>query len=167
MDERNTVQYFEIVPFDSRDYMRVAFETVWGTPDRLVTTAAVYTDNPKSDRNTLLDCFASFEQHQNCSLHVLQDIWHAQKRVLKTMTANHADYKEAKTNLKTIFAKLNKLAAYETPANLKTAFKEWVEQHSDASIAQKLSDEQRILYLGENNFTVNQLFRITLLTEIC
>ena len=138
MDKHNTVQYFEIVPFDSRDYMRIAFETVWGTPDHCVTTTAVYTDNPKSDRNTLLDCFANFEHHQNCSLHVLQDIWHAQKRVLKTMTPTHADYKEAKANLKTIFAKLNKLAAYETPADLKNAFKSWAVQHTDASIAQKL-----------------------------
>jgi hypothetical protein len=148
MDERNTVQFFDIVPFDSRDYMRNAFELIWGTPNRQVTTQAVYTDNCKSDKNILLACFHSFKQHENCSLDVLQDIWHALQRVLKCMPKNHADYKEAKKDLKTLFAKLNKPEAYPEKTGFVTALTNWLNTYSSASVAQKLPPKEQVTYLG-------------------
>ena len=90
------IQYYDIVPYDTRDYMKNAFEVLWGTPDRQVTTQAVYTDNVRSDTNMMQACFQSFDNHHHCSLFVLQDIWHAEERVFRCMSASHVDYKDAK-----------------------------------------------------------------------
>ena len=96
MDEHGMVQYYDIVPYDTRDYMKNAFEVLWGTPDREVTTQAVYTDNVRSDTNMMQACFKSFTNHHHCLLFVLQDIWHAEQRVFKCMSSSHVDYKDAK-----------------------------------------------------------------------
>ena len=95
-------------------------------------------------------CFDSFEKHRNCTIAVLQDVWHAQQRVLKCMPSNHADYKEAKKDLKTLFAKLSATAAYPEKKDFVIALKQWVKKYSDASVAQKLPAKEQVMYLGND-----------------
>ena len=62
MNENGQVLNFRIVPCDSREFMKPAFEQIWSTKNRNIKTLAVYTDNPKSDKAAILEVYPnSFE----------------------------------------------------------------------------------------------------------
>jgi len=150
MDEGGAVHWFNIVPCDSREYMRTAFRDIWDTPSRQVITQAVYTDNVRTDTNTLQDTFMTVSSHEGLPpVLVLQDIWHAQQRIFSAMSFAHADYKTAKKEFKTITAKLITPNGYPLKQDLIDAINVWKNKWSLSSNAQKLNSMEQIHFLGK------------------
>lgn len=162
MNEYGAVLKFKIVPNDTRQYIQTLLEDIWTTPSRTVTTKCVYTDNVRVDHQIILECFKRCHSDvvQLCDVlqvrksiirqiltNELQDIFHAENRVLVVLSKTHADYTEASKELKAIFGRILN-GSWETIEDLQQAFEDWLLKWNEASTAEKLNDMQKVQYLG-------------------
>ena len=81
----------------------------------------------------------------------VKDVWHAKKRIVSCLSAQHADYQTAKTELKAIFAKLQLENGYPTKKAFRKALKDWCNHYSDPSLIDKLSEHEQIELLGTSS----------------
>ena len=88
----------------------------------------------KLSKNTMMVMFLFCRYHVSClqMIYLLsQDIWHAQQRVIKSMSRSHHDYSMAVLDFKGIFRDMQK-KVYTTPQHFATALDEWSTQYSVA-----------------------------------
>lgn len=74
-NETGQVLHHKIVPTDERVHIAEALSDIWNTPEREPITQAVYTDNAKSDINTIEATFAnthSVEDVENMPIDVCE-----------------------------------------------------------------------------------------------
>lgn len=74
------------------------------------------------------------------------------------MNRSHADFFDARSSLKSIFAKLSFPLAYPQPSDFVAALDQWLETWSLPSAATKLTTNQQIAMLGTNLLTKSYLF---------
>lgn len=70
------------------------------------------------------------------------------QRVLKTMPKAHPDYKRARKELSAIFGKVKQPNGFETKELLSNELEKWAEKFSNPSNLGKLTDLQKIKYIG-------------------
>jgi hypothetical protein len=70
------------------------------------------------------------------------------QRVLKTMPKTHPDYFRARKEFALIFGKLKHKNAYPNIEELKKALEDWGEKFSNPSNLGKLTDLEKIKYIG-------------------
>ena len=59
----------KIVPTDERTHVEQALKEIWDTVDRTVITLAVYTDNAKTDKNTIETAFAATHSKEEVEMY--------------------------------------------------------------------------------------------------
>ena len=145
INEQNAIVFYQIVPYDTRDYIKEAFRIIWNIFSQK--TQAIYTDNTVSDANAIQ---WAWKETQGTTTYpeILQDVWHALQRIVSVMSKYHPDYSSAKKELQAIFAKLQVENAYSVAAEFATAVKSWEQKSKTCSLAGKLNEQEQITYLG-------------------
>jgi len=83
---------YALTPTDERSYVTKCLEKVWLTPGRNVITEAIYTDNIRSDKAIIEKCFISCYPSSETIVSIIQDIYHAEQRVLRMMPKYNYNY---------------------------------------------------------------------------
>ena len=129
---------FRIVPDGSHVHVVSVLEEILGLQGEQVTTKAHYSDKAKADKN-LSEIFTNhYSKHAGgpVTTIILNDIWHAQNRVVKHLLKTHPDYWSAVNGMKSIFAPLVKLdCPYKSSNDLRKAFLDWEKKYSSVQNA--------------------------------
>ena len=149
MNEFGAVLAYKIVPNDTKEYLQELLTSIWSVNNN--PTKAMYTDHPSKDSKTIINTWNSIYKFKfpNQSIIVLQDIFHAQNRVLKGMSKNHSDYKFSSQEIKQIIYKV-KTGYYEKKEDFKEKLKKWQKKWNQTKQnGYKLSDFQFVIWLGK------------------
>ena len=152
LNEDGMVLAYDIVPNDKRELISKLFMDIWNTPNRQKVCLAVYSDNPKSDKNCILVSFAA--THHSPALNapdVLLDVFHGKSRVVKEMAHNHPDFRGAQSELAGIFAALPDKNAYPLSDDLVSAFQDWLDKYSTVCTPLYYEENDKLFYLGIYN----------------
>ena len=154
MNENNSVIGYKVVGSDARAEVIDLFEEIWSYPGRKIVTKALYTDNPEADRNTFTKIWEKHHVNQNVNdFYVLQDIFHAQNRVLKVMKKSHANYYDASKELKAILYQVtsdDKNKIYNNEKELELKLKNWCNKWKQDYLNTKLTDKESMAILGNH-----------------
>jgi hypothetical protein len=150
MNEKAGVVGWRVVPTDERDHIKALLISMYSTQNKnnYKNPSFFYTDNVASDTQLLQEYFNKiFPEYPEIT--VLQDIFHAEMRVIKPMQKQHPDYKVAVSELKNIFGKLKDYDSYLTSNHLLEQFNKWEQKFmkSHSSVHPPL---EQILQLGKS-----------------
>ena len=152
MNEDNAVIQYKIVPNDKKEYLEELLSNIWSKTK--VTTLAMYTDHPAKDSNTIINTWNNFFD-EDFDITVLQDIYHAQNRVIKVMNKRHSDFPFAEKEIKEILFNV-KTNIYKTELDLKNALNEWQNKWKNIkNFGDKMNDFQLVAFLGIYILTIN------------
>ena len=121
---------------------------IWTTPSLTICCEAVYTDNPKVDKNAILEVHDKLFPDAKNTLDVCLDIFHAKNRVVRELQHNHPDYKAAVSDLGKIFGLIIS-RGYDFKENLACALLNFGESFSVPTT--RFSKNDKILYIGMHN----------------
>ena len=149
MNEDNAVVFHKIVPNDTKEYLSELLSDIWSNSE--VITKAMYTDHPAKDSKTIISNWNQYFDKDKCDeIIVLQDIYHAQNRVLKVMNKKHSDYKIAEKEIKEIIFRVKSdINPYENEQNFKDELNGWITKwKNQVNFGDKYNDFQLVSYLG-------------------
>jgi hypothetical protein len=145
LNEIGQILAFKVVPSDTRSFLQEMLKEIWTTPDLSVKCDAIYTDNPKVDKNAILTTYHSTFPDQIDTLDVCLDIFHAKNRVVKELQRSHPDYRAAVSELGKIFGKvINR--GFDFKEDLAKAFQDFADTFSKPTT--KLSKNKKLVYMG-------------------
>ena len=84
-----------------------------------------FTDNVLTDTNSIQQLCKRLFPERKQKVYVLQDIWHAQQRVIGVLHKGHPDYGVAVSSIKKIFSQLPDPKAYPRCRDFETAVQKW------------------------------------------
>jgi hypothetical protein len=140
---------YKIVPNDTRIYVAKLLEEIWTIPNLEKKCEVVYTDNPKVDRGSIQQIYTSCFP-KDIQIAVLLDVFHARARVLKEMSKSHPDYRVAKSDLTSIFSKLQVYGSYSSAKYLSQDFDNWLLKYSIIYPSSALTFSEQIKFISKN-----------------
>jgi len=151
LNEDGMILNYRIVPNDRRDLVQDVIRQIQRTEGREKDCEAVYTDNPRADRNYIQETYKECFPDAPLQLPVLLDIYHGRVRILKEMNKQHPDYRAGKSDLSTIFAKLQTPGAFGTPNDLAKEFMKWAAKYSVVYSSLTLSFDDQLEFLAQGS----------------
>lgn len=125
LNEHNGVLGYEIVPDDTRIHINSLLSSIFDDipKSQRKPTKFFCTDNVLTDTDSLTGFFKKL--NPKTDFFVLQDVFHAEQRVLRLLPKWHSDYFLASSALKKIFAILPQYDAYPTISTFTAALNRW------------------------------------------
>ena len=131
-NEINAVLNFKVVPNDTRNYVTEIIEQIYDqipVKDRMP-MEFFFTDNVLTDTRSIQELGKKLFPERKHKVFVLQDIWHAQQRVIAVLHKGHPDYGVAVSSIKKIFSQLPDPLAYPRCKDFEEALNKWRTQFS-------------------------------------
>ena len=162
MNEINCVVGYKVVGSDARLEVIDLFEEIWNCSGRQIVTKALYTDNLKTDRNTFTNVWKKYHSKANPNdFYVLQDIFHAQNRVLKVMKKSHANFYNASKELKSILYQVTsqkKENIYQNEQEIEAKLRNWCDKWSSKHMNNTFTVKESLVLIGNSYRWVTVIF---------
>ena len=124
----------------------------------------MYTDHPVKDSKTIISVWNDyFDNNKEDEIIILQDIYHAQNRVLKVMNKKHSDYRAAEKEIRDIIFRVKSdTNPYETEQEFKDKLNEWVTKwKNQVNFNDKFNDFQLVSYLGTFSLYIQTVYIVS------
>lgn len=159
-NEIDAIIAWKIVPNDTRAHVSELISEYFheGDPTSVV-TQVFYTDNVVSDQNKLQEIFTKIQPKSKVA--VIQDLWHAQQRIIKLLAKVHPDFKESTKEIRAVFQRClltSEEGGWPDVYSMQLAVTEWEKKFSSIQKI-KLDGEELISALGKlADFNLQETF---------
>ena len=143
-NELGLVIAWKIVPNDTREHVTQLIRDYYGSSPIKIPPRVFYTDDVAADKNSLKELMDDLIPEDDFD--VIQDIWHAQQRIIRLLARQHPDHYSAVTTFKNIFSRILS-GQYETVEDIHQAFEDWETKYQTVQKCYPQT-EDAMIYLG-------------------